>query len=171
MNYVVGVLLAAIAALAFLWQHERASVAEAKTQLANERTDYTRESNKALQTALDRNQQLTQQLAQEADHAQTQINHLDSVARDAELERHRLLQRVTGLQRAASDCSDLAAAADAGSRVTCSVAARMLADLYRGADERAQSISLYADRLRIAGMTCERSYDAVTTMKNTEDGK
>ncbi|MDQ0035944.1 hypothetical protein J2W30_003717 [Variovorax boronicumulans] len=38
----------------------------------------------------------------------------------------------------------------------------MFADLLERADSRAEAVASFADRLRIAGTVCERSYDALT---------
>jgi len=42
---------------------------------------------------------------------------------------------------------------------------RLLADVLRRADARAERVSEYADRLAIAAQTCERSYDALTAIQ------
>lgn len=41
----------------------------------------------------------------------------------------------------------------------------VLADVLGRADDRAQSLAAYADQARIAGLACERSYDALTAGK------
>lgn len=41
----------------------------------------------------------------------------------------------------------------------------VLADVLGRADDRAQALAAYADQARIAGLACERSYDALSAVK------
>ncbi|WPH14703.1 DUF2514 family protein [Variovorax paradoxus] len=97
--------------------------------------------------------------AQEAQHAQARIASLEDSLR---------------LARTASDgVRDAAAGAASRARArACSVAPSpgksgedpigLLVDVLGRIDQRAGDLAEYADRLRIAGIACERTYDALT---------
>lgn len=56
-------------------------------------------------------------------------------------------------------------AATAGSSAPAADPFGVLADVLRRADDRAKVLAAYADQSRIAGLACERSYDALTAGK------
>ncbi|WP_425591458.1 DUF2514 family protein [Brenneria nigrifluens] len=66
-------------------------------------------------------------------------------------------------QLAASETSRISATASAGAaRASTAI---LLADVLQRADDRAGELAAYADRARVAGLTCERAYDAITESK------
>ena len=121
--------------------------ADAETRLLADRAQRTEE------------QRRTAAVAQEASNAQARINSLEDALR---------------LARAASDgVRDAAAGAAIRARAqSCAPKPRqsqpgadpldLLVDVLGRADRRAGDLAEYADRLRIAGVACERSYDALT---------
>lgn len=71
-----------------------------------------------------------------------------------------LQQQVDKLARRPSSCPG-----DATGSETADPARLLLADLFRRADEVAADMAAYADRARIAGEACERSYDGVRSAR------
>ncbi|MCZ0823698.1 DUF2514 family protein [Dickeya solani] len=63
-------------------------------------------------------------------------------------------------QLAASETGRVSATAAAGAARTN--AGILLADVLQRADKRAGELAAYADRARLAGLTCERAYSAIT---------
>ncbi|WP_233095655.1 DUF2514 family protein [Dickeya solani] len=61
---------------------------------------------------------------------------------------------------AASETGRVSATAAAGAARTN--AGILLADVLQRADKRAGELAAYADRARLAGLTCERAYSAIT---------
>lgn len=97
---------------------------------------------------------------QEARHAQQKLNDLER-ERDAARADAGRMQR---LYREAAERgrSALACATGAGSGEPGSDPLGVFADLLIRADQRAEAVAGYADRLRIAGESCERQYDSVS---------
>lgn len=67
-----------------------------------------------------------------------------------------LQQQVDKLARRPASCPGVAAGSEAADP-----AKLLLAELFRRADARAGELAAYADRARVAGQTCDRSFDAV----------
>ncbi|WP_080647785.1 DUF2514 family protein [Variovorax atrisoli] len=105
-------------------------------------------------------QRRTAAVAQEASNAQTRIASLED-----DLQRARAAS--DGVRSAAAGAAGRARAnscpAAAGTRQHGDDALGLLVDVLGRADQRAGELAEYADRLRIAGVACERSYDALTT--------
>lgn len=95
----------------------------------------------------------------EAKHAQDKLNDLerqrDAARDDAERMRQQYRQAAARGRQAAA-CTSGASESKQGPDPI-----GVLAELLVRADERAEEVAGYADRLRIAGESCERSYDAV----------
>jgi hypothetical protein len=150
----IAVLLIAFAA--FFYRagaaSERADFDAYKLAQAEQRAlaDRAREHrNAARQAAIDK----------EARHAQDQIA---ALGRDLATS-HVAGQRVRDAIRAAADAAGRdPRAAGAGQGESSADPLGMFAKLLERADARAERVSEYADRLAIAGQTCERSYDAST---------
>lgn len=105
-------------------------------------------------------QRRTAAVTKEADSAQTQ-----TAALDASLPAARAAS--DGVRSAANGAAGRARAnscpATASARQPGDDPLGMLVDVLGRADQRAGELAEYADRLRIAGIACERSYDALTT--------
>lgn len=63
----------------------------------------------------------------------------------------------------ASHASGNTSAAAGGPSQSGADAIGLLIDMYTGLDQAGRDVAEYADRLRIAGLACERAYDAVRT--------
>lgn len=115
-----------------------------------ERTEEQRRQNKINQVTAD---------------AQTQLDKARLDAANAQSAADKLQLTIANIRRqlAASETSKLSAIANASA--TKANAAILLADVLSKSVERNQQLAATADDSRIAGLTCERSYDAVTTAK------
>lgn len=80
-------------------------------------------------------------------------------ARAADAARRELLARATALANAARRPGDSDAI---GGSAPAFNAADLLADVLGNIDQRAQELAEFADAAHIAGLACERSYDALT---------
>lgn len=72
----------------------------------------------------------------------------------------RLQERLATVARAASSCARNSVTP--GERKAADTAAGVLADVQRRLDATADGIAGFADRAHVAGLACERSYDALT---------
>ena len=100
------------------------------------------------------------QAYKEAEHAQQQINALErerNAARDDADRMRRLYHQAAERGRQAVACASGAGQGEQGADPI-----GVFAELSVRADRRAEEVAGYADRLRIAGESCERRYDAVT---------
>lgn len=100
----------------------------------------------------------------EAKHAQDQINNLERERDAARADAGRM--RGLYLEAAKRGRQAVACASGASESKQGADPIGVLAELLVRADERAEEVAGYADRLRIAGESCERSYDAIA-----EDGR
>ncbi|WP_314140067.1 DUF2514 domain-containing protein [Buttiauxella noackiae] len=101
------------------------------------------------------------EINQVTEDAQTQLDKARLDAANAQSAADKLQLTIANIrhQLAASETSKLSSAASAGAaRASASV---LLADLLSKSVERTQQLATTADEWRIAGLTCERSYDAV----------
>jgi hypothetical protein len=80
-------------------------------------------------------------------------------ARAADAARRELFARATALANASRRPGD-SGAVDGGA--STGDPGHLLADVLGRADQRAGELAAYADAARIAGLACERSYDALT---------
>ncbi|WP_048639114.1 DUF2514 family protein [Brenneria goodwinii] len=94
--------------------------------------------------------------------AQREIEQAQTDAANAQFAADGLRGTIATIRRqlAASEtgCISATAAASAARAST----AILLADVLQRADDRAGELAAYADRARVAGLTCERAYDAIT---------
>lgn len=100
------------------------------------------------------------QADKEAEHAQQQINALErerNAASDDADRMRRLYYQAAERGRQAVACASGAGQGEPGADPI-----GVFAELLVRADRRAEEVAGYADRLRIAGLACERRYDAVT---------
>lgn len=125
---------------------------EVRAQVASEAAAEGMRNAKETQRRLDKQQEAQRAHDEELARAAADAGR----ARDAA---GRLRQRVDELVAATCGAAGDPATARNG-QAACNPA-RVLADLQRRADERAGILAEYADRARIAGQQCERSYDAL----------
>lgn len=142
-------------------------LAYAHTELANERTERAVErQNAAVYSQLleahyreeEERRHIAHQEIERASAQRTQAALAD--ARAAATARDRLLLRVEALVAAAREAASHPGPAALGAPAGDPIG--VLADVLRGVDERAGILAEYADQARIAGLACERSYDALT---------
>lgn len=121
--------------------------ADAETQLLVDRAQRTEEQRRAAAVAL------------EASNAQARINSLEDALRLAHSASDGVRDAAAGaaIRARAQSC-----APNAGQGQPGADALDLLVDVLGRADRRAGELAEYADRLRIAGTACERSYDALT---------
>lgn len=101
------------------------------------------------------------QADKEAEHAQQQINALErerNAARDDADRMRRLYHQAAERGRQAVACASGAGQGEQGADPI-----GVFAELLERADRRAEEVAGYADHLRIAGLACERRYDAVAS--------
>lgn len=104
-------------------------------------------------------QRRTAAVAKEATSAQTQTAALDASLPAARAASDGVRDAATG---AAGRARARACPAAASARQPGDDPIGLLVDVLGRADKRAGELAEYADRLRIAGIACERSYDALT---------
>jgi hypothetical protein len=160
LNPKVWIAIAVAAALAFshffMYRAGRASlrgefdaykIAQQEARILADRAQRTEEQRRAAA------------IAQEAANAQTRISALEDDVRHAGAAADGLRAAAAGAasRSRASACSATASAAQPGGDPL-----GLLVDVLGRADKRAGELAEYADRLRVAGIACERSYDALT---------
>lgn len=131
---------------------DREALAEYKTSQAEQRllADRAREQrNAARQAAVDK----------EARDGQAKIAFLESSLAESRAAGERLRDAIRATAGSAGPHSS---AATAGQGQPGSDPIGLFAELLQRADARAERVSEYADRLAIAGQSCERSYDALS---------
>jgi hypothetical protein len=104
-------------------------------------------------------QRRTAAVTKEASSAQTQTAALDASLPAARAASDGVRNAATG---AASRARASACPAAASTRQPGDDPLGLLVDVLGRADQRAGELAEYADRLRIAGIACERSYDSLT---------
>lgn len=122
--------------------------------------DAARSQIKAVDEARLEERRRTQKLSEIADEAKQQVDTAAADAGRARAESDRLRKRVAELiaaSRAASNPAAFGASASQPGGDPLDV----LVDVFRRTDGAAGELGEYADRLRIAGLACERSYDAL----------
>lgn len=121
--------------------------ADAEARLLADRAQRTEEQRRAAAIAL------------EASHAQAHIASLEDDLRRARTASDGVRDAAAG---AAIRARTQSCAPSAGQGQRGADALDLLVDVLGRADQRAGELAEYADRLRIAGLACERSYDALT---------
>lgn len=98
-------------------------------------------------------------LAQEASNAQARIASLEDDIRRARAASGGVRDAATGaaIRARAQSCAPSSSSSKSGADPV-----GLLVDVLGRADQRAGEMAEYADRLRIAGIACERSYDALS---------
>ncbi|PWC17141.1 DUF2514 domain-containing protein [Brenneria roseae subsp. roseae] len=94
--------------------------------------------------------------------AQREIEQAQTDAASAQSAADSLRDTIATIRRqfAASETGRISATAAAGAARTST--GILLADMLQRADDRAGELAAYADRARVAGLTCEQSYGAIT---------
>lgn len=170
MARVVAVLVAALlAALAVGWlayelQAERTSHAETRLEHSREREKWERQKNEEFDTALAEERERVQRLTEIADESHKQVLDLADALRRSDDERSRLLAALEERERreqAAAGARRVAPAHDGGANDGGAQAAGVPADMYARLDAAARRVGEYADRVAIAGFTCEQQYDSL----------
>lgn len=153
----IGLLvLALLGAFALFTAHERSlGAAETKAEAAQASLELAKDS--AAKTA-----QIVAAQQGVIHDAQLQAGAASAAAARAASERDAFRVRLNAFL-SASRGPQPATAASGSAPATDSLG--MLADVLGRADDRAQKLAAYADQARIAGLACERSYDALTAAK------
>ena len=141
----------------------RVATAQAKLDLANYKATAAESARLAARAALLELVRITNAQRKALDEAdrQTLAAQADRATADAAAERVRKqLERIrTAVRRTNPDTAAASASPPAGDPIG------VLADVLGRADARAGILAAYADRARIAGQACERSYDALIVDK------
>lgn len=155
---VLGVLLAV---QTLRLSHERESHAATRAEFAQVQARAHAEA-RALEAAY-RAEELRRRKAQEEivhDH-ETKLAQAQAAARAADSAAARLRERLAQVAAAAGASSSDRPAASASAPATAT--ADLHADVQRRLDEAVRTIARFADDAALAGATCERSYDALTS--------
>ena len=134
---------------------------EAETAAVREERDRAEALNQEVNDLAQTNQDLATTVAKLSDQAHEAEQQLAAAVADADAERvrHRY-ELATTIKRLQAQARS---AYSAGEREASASAIGVLADVYERADEFAGVCAATADRARLAGLTCERAYDALTT--------
>ena len=166
---ITAIVLAAVVALASWWHLSRVNAAEKAVH-----AHYAivlgeiREKTAAAVTAFRATETAWQtRIDKEAKDGQDRIDLARHDADGARTERDRLLADVARY-RASARASQHSGAATAGP--TTSDALDLFADLLSRADQRAGELAEFADAAHAAGLTCERSYEALTKPSQPDAG-
>ncbi|WP_232786568.1 DUF2514 family protein [Achromobacter sp. DH1f] len=164
-GYAAAALVGALAAGSGAWTAQAwrytAQVAEVRAAHAQERDAQAQATVAAVEAV--RNEEWRRMAAVEKarDDAQKQASAAAADAAGARDERDRLRTRTNALARAAA--AEHPRLADGSPSGTTAV--DLLAYMLGRAVDRAEALAGVADRARLAGLTCERSYDVLTTVK------
>ena len=141
---------------AFAW---RSGGASARENLSNFQRDQAETRLLADRAQRTEEQRRVAAAAKEAQDAQTRIASLEGDLRRAAGAADGLRAAATGaaLRARAQSCASKPSPGQHGAD-----ALDLLVDVLGRADRRAGEVAEYADRLRIAGLACERTYDALT---------
>lgn len=144
----LAALAAAVLAAVWWWGSHNA---------AQQQIGYDRAMNEVAAAARQKQDTAQTAINQEAANAQNEIDRIETERDAARRDAVGLRQQLAAAARAARTACP--AGTGEGEPDTDSIG--VLADLLARADERAEALAGYADRLRAAGLACERSYDAV----------
>ena len=148
--WLIQIAAAALAVAAAVWWWNSHNAAQQKIGYDRAMSEVAEERQKKKDAA-------QESINQEATHAQDEIKRIES-------ERDAARRAAVGLRAQLTEATRIgriACAAGAGEGEQGADPLRVLAELLVRADERAEAVGGYADRLRAAGIACERSYDAV----------
>ncbi len=133
-------------------------IAELKTEQANERRNQAYAQVEAVDQARLEEQRRTAAQTKATNEAIQQAEQARADARAADAARRELLARATALANSSRRPGD-SGAVDGGAPT--GDPGHLLADVLGRADAWAGELAQYADAARIAGLACERSYDAL----------
>lgn len=142
----------AVAAAVWWWNSHNA---------AQQRIGYDRAMREVAEAQQRKKDAAQESINQEATHAQDEIKRIES-------ERDAARRAAVGLRAQLTEAARIgraACAAGTGEGEQDTDPLGVFAELLVRADERAEAVGGYADRLRVAGIACERSYDAVRATK------
>lgn len=165
----LAIMLAALVALASWWHLSRVHAAEKAVHAhyaivlaeIRDKTAAAARAFRATETAW------RTRIEKEASDGQTRIDLARRDAAGARTERDRLRADVARYRAAARAASN-PGSATAGP--TTADALDLLADLFSRADARAGELAEFADAAHAAGLTCQRSYDALTKPSQPDAG-
>jgi hypothetical protein len=123
---------------------------------ARAQAEYHSRENEALKQALADKARLERELQEVSSDARTKTEKL-AVSQRAAADAGRRLRDALAALRGAAQCPGAAAAGGASAGTTAGV----LADVQRRLDEAAERVARHADEARIAGLACQRAYEAV----------
>lgn len=151
--------LIGLAVLLALLGLQTVRVAELKQDAADRRAVDAESQRLAERAQRTEEQRRTAAVTKEAEDAATRISELEADLRSARSGADRLRDAAAGAagRARANSCPATASARQPGDDPI-----GLLVDVLGRVDQRAGDLAEYADRLRIAGIACERSYDALT---------
>lgn len=153
------VVLAALVSVVYLsWRLD--SVKDDRALLTTER-DKANARVTSLGNTLRLQRQITDDINRVSDDAKAKTEHVTAAVVVADGRARSLQQQITDLIAARKSC---AAEAASGGKARADLTV-LLAELRRGADERAGSLAAALDRSRIAGFACEAAYAAAQKSK------
>lgn len=143
------------------WRLHTAEAGEAKA-IATHAT-YIASAASAELVQSEKNRGIEAQRDRDTKEAANEAQRMSIHARDdhaaADVAHDRLSDRAAAVARGCQAAPDPVAAAGSA---PASGAGLLLADVLRKSDERTGQLASYADQARIAGLTCERAFDALT---------
>lgn len=137
-----------------------AEIADIERDHAKEKSDQAHATVVAIEAARTEERRRTAAVEKARDDAKKQTANAVAAAVRARAEHERLLAHVNALARTAVDRDPAAAVGSPAGASAVSVLAYVLGRV----SDRATELAGVADRARIAGLTCERSYDQVRRM-------
>jgi hypothetical protein len=162
----IGVLLAlallALAAQTYRLVVEQRAHADARTQHAEQRTEWERLTRVAVEAARTEEQRRTDAVQKEANEADRLRLVAESNAAAADDAGQRMRGQLAALTARLRSATNNSPAPVAGPGVEGSDALDLLAGMLSRHSQELVEVGSYADRLRVAGQTCERAYDALT---------
>lgn len=158
--------LAGLLVASLLWGGwERMRGNDARTDLANLRTANAESARHAEKAEREQERTWTERVTEAATNAQAQQNTLDPAVADGRAAADRLPDAA---RTATSRACPRAASASAGPAEPREDPLDLLADVLHRHSVELVEVGEFADRLRIAGLACEASFDALTVRKIAE---
>jgi chromosome segregation ATPase len=151
-------IVALIVALSGGLLYQTLAVGDVRTEYAKYQSDIAKAAQDASETARETEQKRQRDIDQVRDDAQKQIEMAAADAVNAQSAADSLQLEVSKLLAGRAALSSQLAAGGKTIRDLTAV----LADLRQRADQRAGDLAARADSSRIAGLACERAYDALT---------